>query len=169
MKIYPLFFVLFMLSHTIIAQNEESLAGQTKTIEANKLPTFRFFTATDSTLVTSSMLDQKKKVLFFYFSTKCPYCQEMTGEILQKLEMLRDVQIVMVSGHRRASIIKYMDALGLKNKPIMVLKDDEKKMHSYFDYSAVPMIRMYDTQGKLIHRQEGRMTVSQIRDIFDKK
>jgi peroxiredoxin len=164
MKTYILSFFFLLLCFSIKAQNE----GKFTIIEAQKLPDFRFFTASDSALVTNASLQPNKSILFFYFSTKCPYCQEMTGEILNKLDTLKDVQIVMVSGHKRSSILQYINALHLKNTPILVLKDDEKNMHSYFDYTSVPMIRLYNPQRQLIHRQEGRMTVSQIRGIFDK-
>lgn len=139
-----------------------------KNIEASTLPDFRFFTAADSVLFTSAQLDPNKPILFFYFSTKCPYCQEMTQEITQSIDFLRDIQILMVSGHRRQSIIKYIDTFNLKNFPIIVLKDDEKRMHDYFDYAAVPMLRLYDKKRKLIHRQEGKMPIKDILVLFKK-
>jgi peroxiredoxin len=137
-----------------------------KTTEAQTLPIFRFFTVADSVLFTSAQLDPNKPILLFYFSTKCPYCQDLTKEITQSIDSLRDIQILMVSGHRRQSLTKYADMFSLKNFPITLLKDDEKRMHEYFDYSAVPMLRLYDKNRQLIYRQEGKLSVKEILTLF---
>ena len=137
-----------------------------KTVEARTLPNFRFFTAADSVLFTSAELDPNKPILLFYFSTKCSYCQDLTKEITQYIDSLKSIQILMVSGHRRQSIAKYADMFSLKNFPITVLKDDEKRMHEYFDYSAVPMLRLYDKNRQLIYRQEGKLSVKEILALF---
>jgi peroxiredoxin len=147
------------------ADKTEAVPTQ-KTNEADALPDFRFYTATDSVLVTSAQLNANKPILFFYFSTKCPYCQDMTKEITQMISALKDVQIVMVSGHRRVSITKYAAQFELEKYPIWILKDDEKQMHNYFDYAAVPMVRLYDKNKRLIHRQEGKISVQNILSIF---
>lgn len=148
-----------------IPDNSE-FVGLKKTIEGRTLPHFRFYTAADSILFTDAQLDHTKPILFFYFSTKCPYCQELTKELTQQIDSLKGIQIVMVSGHRRQSIAKYSEMFDLKKYPITVLKDDEKHMHEYFDYAAVPMLRLYDKNKNLIHRQEGRLTVATILALF---
>jgi thiol-disulfide isomerase/thioredoxin len=137
-----------------------------KTVEAQTLHNFRFFTALDSVLFTPAQLDLNKPILLFYFSTKCPYCQDLTKEITQYIDSLKSIQILMVSGHRRQSIAKYADLFSLKNFPITILKDDEKRMHEYFDYSAVPMLRLYDKNRRLIYRQEGKLSVKEILNLF---
>jgi thiol-disulfide isomerase/thioredoxin len=136
------------------------------TVEAQVLPRFRFFTLADSVLFTSMQLDPNKPILLFYFSTQCPYCQDLTKEITQYIDSLKSIQILMVSGHRRQSIAKYAELFSLQNFPITLLKDDEKRMHEYFDYSGVPMLRLYDKNRNLIYRQEGKMSVKEILTLF---
>ena len=143
----------------------EKVTGQ-KTVEARTLPNFRFFTALDSTLFTNAQLDPNKPILLFYFSTKCAYCQDLTRELVQYMDSLKSIQILMVSGHRRVSIAKFAEQFSLYNSPITVLKDAEKRMHEYFDYSAVPMLRLYDKNRNLIHRQEGKLSVKEILTLF---
>ena len=147
------------------ADVSEKTTGQ-KTVEAPTLPNFRFFTALDSTLFTNAQLDPNKPILFFYFSTKCAYCQDLTRELVQYIDSLKSIQILMVSGHRRQSIAQYTKLFSLYNSPFTVLKDDEKRMHEYFDYSAVPMLRLYDKNRNLIHRQEGKLSVKEILTLF---
>lgn len=137
-----------------------------KTIEVQTLPDFRFFTAADSVLFTTAQLAPSKPILLFYFSTKCSYCQDLTKEITQSIDSLKSIQILMVSGYRRQSIAKYIDMFSLNDFPITVLKDDEKRMHEYFDYSAVPMLRLYDKNRQLIYRQEGKLSVKEILTLF---
>ena len=137
-----------------------------KTVEVFTLPNFRFFTAFDSTLFTNAQLDPNKPILFFYFSTKCSYCQELTKELVQYMDSLKSIQILLVSGHRRVSIAKFAEQFSLQNSPFTVLKDDEKRMHDYFDYSAVPMLRLYDKNRNLIYRQEGKLSVKEILMLF---
>jgi peroxiredoxin len=159
-----------LFSTPIFSQNtEQSDAATTKTVEADTLPNFRFFTAKDSVLFTTSQLTADKPILFFYFSTKCPYCQDLTREITQHIDSLKGIQIVFVSGHRRVSIAKYAAQFELEKYPIAVLKDDERHMHEYFDYAAVPMLRLYDKDHRLIHRQEGKLSVANILALFRQK
>lgn len=170
LKIYFFFWSLaFVLPiPTVCSQNSEVIDNITPklAVEGNILPSFRFFTAIDSVLFTDKQLDPAKPILFFYFSTKCPYCQDLTKEITQQIDSLHDIQIVMVSGHRRQSIAKYAEMFSLKDFPITVLKDDEKRMHEYFDYQAVPMLRLYDKNRQLIYRQEGKLSVQNILKLF---
>ena len=147
------------------ADVSEKVTGH-KTIESQILPNFRFFTAADSVLFTNAQLDPNKPILLFYFSTKCAYCQDLTRELVQYMDSLKSIQILMVSGHRRQSIVQYTKLFSLANSPFTVLKDDEKRMHEYFDYSAVPMLRLYDKNRNLIHRQEGKLSVKEILMLF---
>ena len=158
----------FLPIPTVCSQNSEVIENTAPkhAVEGQILPSFRFFTATDSVLFTDKQLDPAKPVLFFYFSTKCPYCQDLTKEITQQIDSLHDIQIVMVSGHRRQSIAKYAEMFNLKDFPITVLKDDEKRMHEYFDYEAVPMLRLYSKNRQLIHRQEGKLSVKEILTFY---
>jgi peroxiredoxin len=159
-----------LYSIPIFCQNtKQSDTITTKTVEADTLPNFRFFTAKDSVLFTAHQLAVDKPILFFYFSTKCSYCQELTREITHNIDSLKDIQIVFVSGHRRVSIAKYAAQFELDKYPIVVLKDDEKQMHNYFDYAAVPMLRLYDKDRRLIHRQEGKLSVTNLLALYRQK
>lgn len=140
------------------------LQAQNTTVEKPILPTFRFFTVKDSALVTNQKLMVDKPILFFYFSTKCEYCYGMVKELGSNAALFKDINVVLVSGHKRENILKF--TVGLPPQ-YFLLKDDEKQMHNYFDYSAVPMLRLYDKNGKLLHRQEGKMTVKEILAILN--
>lgn len=148
-----------------------AIQAQNMAVEKPVLPTFRFFTVKDSVLRTNQNLAADKPILFFYFSTKCEYCYGMVKEISSNVALFKDVNVVLVSGHKRVNILKFTEGLplaeGIPLGQYFLLKDDEKQMHNYFDYTAVPMLRLYDKNGKLLHRQEGKMAVKEILAILN--
>ena len=141
-----------------------AIQAQNTAVEKPVLPNFRFFTAKDSVLKTNQNLAADKPILFFYFSTKCEYCYGMVKELTNSGTAFKDVNVVLVSGHKRVNILKFTEGLPPQ---YFLLKDDEKQMHNYFDYTAVPMLRLYDKNGKLLHRQEGKMAVKDILAILN--
>ena len=151
------FIIAFLIFNTAIQ-------AQNMGVEKPILPTFRFFTVKDSMLKTNQNLAADKPILFFYFSTKCEYCYGMVKELSSSAALFKDINVVLVSGHKRVNILKFTEGLPPQ---YFLLKDDEKQMHNYFDYTAVPMLRLYDKKGKLLHRQEGKMTVKDILAILN--
>ena len=141
-----------------------AIQAQNTAVEKPILPNFRFFTVKDSVLKTNQNLAVDKPILFFYFSTKCEYCFAMVKEMSSNAALFKDINVMLVSGHKRENILKFTTGLPPQ---YFLLKDDEKQMHNYFDYTAVPMLRLYDKKGKLLHRQEGRMTVKEILAILN--
>jgi peroxiredoxin len=151
---------------SLIAQDDVPSSVPTAAVEKTSLPDLRFFTAADSILFTAAMLGKSKPILFFYFSTKCPYCEALMSDLFKNADKLKDYEVLLVSGHRRVSIQKFLAPYDLSKTHFRVLKDDERRMHSYFDYKAVPMLRLYDKNRELIHRQEGRMEIGTILSLF---
>ena len=135
----------------------------TKVEEKDSMPPLRFYTASDSTLFTASMLDTTKPTLLFYFSTTCEFCEAMMKEIFGNKEKLKDINVLLVSGHQRKNINFFLSPYDTISTSFRILKDDERNMRKQFNYAGVPMIRIYDKNKKLLLRHEGRMTLDNIK------
>ena len=130
--------------------------------ENDTLPPLRFFTVSDSTLFTASMLDTAKPTLIFYFSTTCSYCEAMLKEFFYSPDKLKDLNVLLVSAHKRANIRQMLSPYDAVKTSFTILKDDEHNMHRQFNYDGVPMLRVYNKNKKLIFRHEGKMTLANL-------
>ncbi len=152
-----------------------SLKGQDSTksvinpiVESDTLPFLRFVNVSDSTVFTSRMLDTSKPTILFYFSTKCEYCEAEMRDIFIKPEKLKDVNLLLVSGHNIAGIKQFLspyDSVKIQNTiaaNFYILKDDRHIMRKKFIYSGVPMFRIYGKNKKLFIKHEGRMTIENL-------
>lgn len=155
-------FALILSVNVLNAQNSTTGTVAPLVNEKDTMPPVRFFTVSDSALFTASMLDTAKPTVLFYFSTTCPYCEAMLKEFFESPNKLKDVNVLLVSGHKRGSIKQLLSPYDAVKTPFRILKDDEYNMHRQFNYSGVPMLRIYDKNKKLVFRHEGKMTLANL-------
>lgn len=137
--------VFSMLMHEVKAQDKIDTLKESKHI-----PAFVFYTLKDSSVFTKDSLLRNTPLLFIYFNSECDHCQYETKQIVEYIKYFKGIQIVMVSREPQSAIIAFREKYHLVNLPITVLQDGANKMHDYFDFSYIPLIRQYDRKGNLI-------------------
>lgn len=137
--------VFSMLMHEVKAQDKIDTLKEPK-----EIPNFIFYTLKDSSAFTRDSLIKGTPLLFIYFNSECDHCQYETKQIVEYIKYFKGIQIVMVSRETRAAILAFKEKYHLDKTPIIVLQDGANKMHDYFDFAYIPLIRQYDKKGKLI-------------------
>ena len=118
--------------------------------ESKHIPAFVFYTLKDSSVFTKDSLIKNTPLLFIYFNSECDHCQYETKQIVEYIKYFKGIQIVMVSREPQSAIIAFREKYHLDKLPITVLQDGANKMHDYFDFAYIPLIRQYDRKGNLI-------------------
>ena len=118
--------------------------------ESKHLPAFKFYTLKDSLSFTPDSLPIKRPILFIYFNTTCDHCQHETEELLKYITYFEKISIVLVSREDRKPIQNFAKKYELAKNGITVLMDSEGKIHDYFDFAYIPMIRLYNKKRQLI-------------------
>ena len=89
-------------------------------------------------------------LLFIYFNSECDHCQYETKQIVEYIKYFKGIQILLVSREPQHAIIAFREKYHLVGLPIAVVQDGANKIHDYFDFAYIPLIRQYDRKGKLI-------------------
>ncbi len=135
--------------------------------ESKQLPAFKFYALKDSSVFTPDSIPNKQQILFIYFNTTCDHCQHETEELIKYIEYFKGISIVMVSREDRASIQAFATKYELMKNHITVLMDSEGKIHDYFDFAYIPMIRLYDKKRRLIAAFSEQAHVLELLTKFD--
>ena len=117
---------------------------------------------TDSTFTSYTDLKKNQPVMLIYFGPDCPHCQRLTLEMKQNMDVLKKVQIVMVTFTKTESpwmsMIKNFsrdyDLPKYKNITMGTEYPDFLKygyypVQRYYTVQTTPYIAIYDRKGKL--------------------
>lgn len=143
-------FIILVLSF-ILLSGKLSAQDKIDTLkEAKHIPNFVFYTLKDSSAFTKDSLVVNTPLLFIYFNSECDHCQRETKQIVEYIKYFKGIQILMVSRESQAAIKEFKAKYHLDSLPITVVQDGANKMHDYFDFAYIPLIRQYDRKGNLI-------------------
>jgi hypothetical protein len=122
--------------------------GNTKVGLGKPLPDFSF-TSTSGKPVTKASLPKGQPVIVFYFDPDCDHCQLQSKMINDKIaenkDFFKGITFLFVSWGEMEAIkqfpVKHLPGL---TSPNFFTKDEQYKFDSYFGYSEVPSIYVYD-------------------------
>lgn len=111
--------------------------------QAQSLPDFEFTNAKNEK-ITPASLPQNQPVVIVYFDPYCETCELQATKINEKAASLTNVTFVFVSWSENeendAFSKKYLSGL----KHLFVCKDDTYRLDTWFGYSEVPTIYVYN-------------------------
>jgi hypothetical protein len=118
--------------------------GNTNVGIGKPLPEFSF-TDINGKKITKASLPAGMPVIVFYFDPDCDHCQQEAAWITQYKEYFKGITFVWVSWSE-IEMIKEFPAKHLPGVggPMFFTKDTEFKFDSYFGYSEIPSIYVYN-------------------------
>jgi len=130
-----------------------------------QIPSFKIFTAPDSTVFTSEELKKSKPLVLMFFSPDCDHCQKETKEILAYKEELKSLQILMVSPVALSLIKSFYEDYNIASMPnIHMGQDLNYAIGVKYQIRTFPSIYVYDATGKLAKAFVGNVGVPAILD-----
>ena len=130
-----------------------------------KMPAVRFMD-TDNTLVTNKDIAPGKPLLLIYFRSDCDHCLH-TAQVLKEQAKNYPATLWMVSAESIPVLRTFEDMTGLYDvDQVTVLQDYTQKMHTWFDFSKLPFIVLYDKQGKQLKTFDELPPVASVKNIL---
>ena len=115
----------------------------------------------DSTFTSWTDLRKGRPTMLIYFGTDCPHCQKLTMEMKQKMNVLKNIQIVMVTFSKTESpwmgmIKNFQRDFELAKYPNIImgteypdfLKYGFYPVQRYYNVQTTPYIAIYNRQGR---------------------
>jgi thiol-disulfide isomerase/thioredoxin len=127
------------------------------------IPPFTITKAPDSSSFSKQDLKKKKPVLIMLFSPDCEHCQRQTTEFKKDIELIKKVQIVMVSFLNYDLIQKFYNEYGIAKFPnIHMGRDGKYFLGTFYKPHIFPSMFLYNKKGKLVNFFEGNVSAKQI-------
>lgn len=139
-------------------------------LSAQKLPAFSF-TGLDGQTFTHAQLQPGLPTIAIFFDPYCDHCATQAGWIVEAADLFQDVQMIWVTTESAEAATEFYNThfkdSGLDK--VYVLLDPEFMFDSYFGYSEVPSIYLYDAAGKRIKALHEETEAAKLKAYFDKK
>jgi thiol-disulfide isomerase/thioredoxin len=122
------------------------LIGLSLTVTAQqKLPEFSF-TDLKGELFTQEKLDSSLPVIAVFFDPYCDHCEQQAKWIREAEEQFQEVQWLFVSTEEIDAIAEFETKFftGTSLSHLYFLKDTEYQFDTYFGYSEVPSMYIYN-------------------------
>jgi hypothetical protein len=127
------------------------------------LPTFNLQMIDSTTIMSSSEIPAGHPFVLVYFSPDCSHCQEVTSEILSKMESLKQLKFYFITIDPFDRLRVFNDYYKIKLYPIIVLgRDYSFAFVNELRPSGTPCIFIYDSKKRLKAFYNGGATVSEI-------
>jgi len=132
------------------------------------LPPLQLLLQDSTTKYTKESLPKKKAVVLMLFSPDCEHCQHEAEQIAANKELLKDVQIVMVTGSPIYRIQEFGQRYGLSSMPnVVIAKDPQFFLFSFYGIRYLPFMALYDKKGNLVTAKDGAMKPQDIVALLD--
>jgi peroxiredoxin len=93
---------------------------------------------------------------FLVFNSNCEFCIDEIEDIVDNIELFKDVNFYLVSNQTEEELIEYnedSEFLGLEN--FTILHDKDNAISIFFDYPITPSTFMYNKEDILIDFKKG--------------
>lgn len=129
------------------------------------VPTFKIFTAPDSTEYTSESIKQNKPFVLMFFSPDCDHCQKEAKELLAYREELKHLPILMVSPAPFKEIKTFYQDYNIASMTNITMGQDlNYALGLKYQPRIYPSIFVYDSRGILAKVFAGNIGVPAILD-----
>ncbi len=131
------------------------------------IPAFNLIKMPDSSSFTNNKMQKDIPTVIIFFAPDCDHCQEATKNLTAKMELLKNVQIVMVAGMEYGIVKKFYADYKLANYPnITVTRDPLFKLPQYYSVHSIPDVYVYDKKGKYLNHFKKDIPVELIAASF---
>ncbi|MEM6517330.1 MAG: redoxin domain-containing protein [Bacteroidota bacterium] len=108
-------------------------------------------------------LSKNKKKLFIHFNSDCDICQNEALKFSEKIQDLKEYQILYISYESPKNIDSFSRKFGLDQiSNITFLRDVNTVFYSWVESHQVPYILAYDENDKLVYQHKGMTIFSKL-------
>jgi thiol-disulfide isomerase/thioredoxin len=125
-------------------------------------PVFSFLTISQHTFTNKDIDNDKSRIIINHFSPNCEHCQYMAVEFLKDSQMLKTIQILMITSSDSASIAKFSSAYKLSLlSNVIILRDTNYQFQKIFGTGVVPSFYIYE-HNKLFKKVIGETKIANL-------
>ncbi len=162
MKIFYSIILLFIGLNSFAQDNQQHLAPY---LQVKIIPPFKIYDY-DSTAFSKSDL-KKGPILMVYFSPDCGHCQMETDSLISKINVLKKLQIVMITGRHHEDMKAFIDKYKLLNfKNIKVGNDRTGFIQTFYKIEFTPFSAVYDKKGNLLEVFEKGIDYAKLKTLI---
>lgn len=165
-KILPAVLFVF-ISLTAKAQTHtDSIPKHLKNL---RIPDFKLLLTDSSSSFYTEQLSKKKNTILISFSPDCDHCKNQTKELIENIQLLKDVQIVMATTYPFEMMKQfYTDYSIARYKNIIMGRDVLFFFPKYYQNHYLPLITIYNKKGELLHYFDGGVATPQLIQLATK-
>ncbi len=119
--------------------------------QSNKVPPFKITQADGKTFFAAN-LPLGKAIVIIYFSPDCEDCQQMTKELLKRINEIKNASIAMITSQPKDMVKKFVSEYQLaKYSNIFIgTEEDSYFVGKYYKIGQLPFMALYNKDGDLI-------------------
>lgn len=137
--------------------------------EGKPVPSFLLRLPDSTTYFNTDNIPAGKPFVLFYFGTYCPYSREEMEEVIEDMDILKDIHIYAITTSPFNEMKDFIAQYQLQKYPnITVGADDTNFFADHFEVVGVPYMAIYGKDKKLNAAFMGKVYGKQIRKIADK-
>lgn len=156
-------FIAICLVFNALAQTDSSQ----KYFKLPAIPTFTITKVPDSSSFSNNKLKKNKPLVFFFFNPDCDHCHQETKNLIAKIELLKDVQILMISILDFNAIKNFHTQYKLADYPnITLARETTRNLPGFFNIHGIPDVYVYDKKGNFLKHFKNAVPVEEIAALF---
>jgi thioredoxin-related protein len=160
MKLLQHLFSIWLLLIVAIVFSRCNSANDTRSF-----PDFEFMD-TDSVLVNASDIPTEKGLLLIYFRSDCEHCHHTALQLKETFQNISST-VWMVTGEDMDMIRLFEDMSGLYDfDELKILRDYHHNMHTWFSFTSLPFIVLFDKNGKVLQTFEDLPNIATIDSLL---
>jgi len=131
------------------------------------VPPLKLLLLDSTSYFTKQDLKKNKPVLIIVFNPDCEHCKHETEEIIKNIDSLKNVQIIMATIMPFDLMKSFYEKYDLQRfQNIIVGKDVQYTLPSFYQMHFMPYLAMYNKKGNLLATFEGSMKIEDLIHTF---
>lgn len=131
------------------------------------IPAYNIRKLPDSSSFTNNLLQKNKPTVLIFFNPDCEHCQHATKNLVEKIDKLKDVQILMVSVMDYNLVQKFYEDYKIADYPnITMARDGKYELARFYNVASIPDVYVYDKKGKFLNHFKSTIPVEEIAALF---
>jgi thiol-disulfide isomerase/thioredoxin len=119
-------------------------------MEHSDLPSFNLLLTDSTTIFNSSKIPEGKPIILLYFNPDCEHCQKETKDILDHIELFKNIQFYFVTNDQFDRLKLFESYYQLRKYPnIMLGRDYQFQFLKYYKNVVTPYLAIYDKRKQL--------------------
>jgi len=120
----------------------------------------------DSSIYSTSQIQEGKYTVILYFRTDCPHCQKEMADILKSGSDLKTLNIIFLTIKPLKDLKRYAKFFKLADYPnIITACDNKHEFLNYYKPAQVPYLLVFGPSKKLFRIYEGPVPVDSLKTL----